>query len=430
MGKRSLTAALPLAVSALALAAPDARAETTLRMMHQGDPEYVSIYQEVSRRFTEANPDIRIELIYTPHDAYNERVGAAVLAGNLPDLMEVDAPFVSNYAWSGILRPLGDLIDPAVLADMTPSNVAQGTYPIDGGLYGIGLVDSSVLLYGNRRYMEAAGLRIPAGLDDAWTREEFEEALETLSAVEGVQWPIDLFRSYGSRSEWLTYAYSPILQSFGCDLIDRETWEASGTLDSAPCVEAATMMQDWFGKGWVVPQSAGGNQFYADGGKVGLAWGGHWFWQEAHAQLGDDLVIMPLPRFGERAVSPNGTWIWGITQNSAHPEEAARFLSFMLTDERVREVSKENAALPGLVTFEAESPLYAQGGDMHVAAEQSERTALPRPQHPAYPTITLAAMTAFDAIFNGADPQASLTRAAETIDEDIEDNDGYDPFGQ
>lgn len=430
MGKRSLIPALTLAASAIALTGTDAGAQTTLRMMHQGDPEYVSAYQDAARRFTEANPDIRVELVYTPHDAYNERVGAAVLSGNLPDIMEVDAPFVSNYAWSGILRPLGDLIDQALLDDMTPSNVAQGTYPIDDQLYAIGLVDSSVLLYGNRRFLEEAGIRIPTGLDDAWSREEFEDALRTLSGIDGVQWPIDLFRSYGSRSEWLTYAYSPILQSFGCDLIDRETWEASGTLDSEPCVEAAAMMQDWFQKGWVVPQSAGGNQFYAEGGKVGLAWGGHWFWQEASTQLGDDLVIMPLPRFGEKAVSPNGTWIWGITQNSEHPEGAARFLQFMLTDEAVREVSRQNAALPGLHSFEAESPLYAEGGPMRIAAEQSEETALPRPQHPAYPTITLATMMAFDAIFNGADPQTALTRAARTIDEDIDDNDGYYPFGE
>ena len=38
-------------------------------------------------------------------------------------------------------------------------------------------------------------------------------------------------------------------------------------------------------------------------------------------------------------------------------------------------------------------------------------------------------MQAVDEAFNGGDPKAALTAAAEKIDEDIEDNDGYPPFG-
>lgn len=54
---------------------------------------------------------------------------------------------------------------------------------------------------------------------------------------------------------------------------------------------------------------------------------------------------------------------------------------------------------------------------------------MPRPPHPAYPAITLAAQTAFTDIFDGADPKEELTKAAQEIDADIEDNDGYPPFG-
>jgi multiple sugar transport system substrate-binding protein len=33
-------------------------------------------------------------------------------------------------------------------------------------------------------------------------------------------------------------------------------------------------------------------------------------------------------------------------------------------------------------------------------------------------------------IFDGADPQSELTKAAKKIDADIDDNDGYAPFGK
>ena len=66
---------------------------------------------------------------------------------------------------------------------------------------------------------------------------------------------------------------------------------------------------------------------------------------------------------------------------------------------------------------------------MKIAFSQADY-AVARPPHPSYPTITVAYAKAFDAILSGADVEKSLTEAAKTIDEDIEDNDGYPPFGK
>ena len=87
--------------------------------MHQGDPGWVKAYGDVAKRFEEANPDVDIELIYAPHDAYNEKFSAAVMSKQLPDVMELDAPFLANYVWSGYLQPIKPLIDQDVLDDMT-----------------------------------------------------------------------------------------------------------------------------------------------------------------------------------------------------------------------------------------------------------------------------------------------------------------------
>jgi multiple sugar transport system substrate-binding protein len=51
--------------------------------------------------------------------------------------------------------------------------------------------------------------------------------------------------------------------------------------------------------------------------------------------------------------------------------------------------------------------------------------ALERPVTPAYPTITTAFAEAVQNIVSGADVQSELDRAVETIDQDIEDNQGY-----
>ena len=406
-----------------------AQAET-LKLMFQGDAYEIKNITATAQKFEAANPGVKIDLINTPHDAYNEKVGAAVSAKSIPDIMELDGPFLANYVWSGMLQPIEGLVDQAIIDDMTASNIAQGTYPIDKKLYAVGLTDSTVVLYGSRKQLTEAGIRIPTSVDEAWTKDEFQAALTKLSTAPGVKWPIDLFRSYGTKSEWITYGYEPLLISMGCDVIDRATWKAEGTLDGATCVEAAKMMQDWVQKGWVVPQSAGGNQFYAEGRPAALAWGGHWFYAEAEAQMGDDLVVMPLPKFGEKGVSPNATWIYAIAKDAANPQLAGKFLSFMLQDPDYRAGYRDHAGFPGLKSFAAASPLYAPSGAMAVAFEQASKTAVPRPPHPAYPTITLAFQNAMTNIFDGADAQQELTKAAKEIDADIDDNDGYPPFGE
>jgi len=62
-------------------------------------------------------------------------------------------------------------------------------------------------------------------------------------------------------------------------------------------------------------------------------------------------------------------------------------------------------------------------------AEQSATIALVRPVHPAYPVISASFERAMVNILEGADVASELARAARVIDEDIEDNDGYPPFG-
>jgi len=434
MGKRLLGSVLAgSAMAAVLVLSGAAMADTTIKVMHQGTPIWIKSYAAVAKRFEAANPGVKVELMYTPHDVYNEKIAAAVSANNLPDILELDAPFLANYVWSGYLRPMDGLLSKDLIADMTASDVAQGTYPIDNKLYAVGLTDSSVVLYAHKKYLKKIGARIPKGVDDAWTGQEFQDILTKLSKLDGVKWPIDIFRSYGVKTEWIPYAYEPAFLSMGCDFIDRKTWKAEGMLDSEACVKAAETFGGWVHNGWVVPQSAGGNQFYANGYPAAIAWGGHWFYAEAAAGMKDDkddIAVLPLPKFGKKGASPNGTWIWSVTKASKNPEMAGKFLEFMLTDKEHRKMAVSDSAFPGLKSFAAESPLYAKGGPLEVAFEQASKTAVARPPHPAYPAITVAVQEAMDKIFNDVPAKEALSAAAKKIDMDIEDNEGYPPFGE
>ena len=424
-GNRSLIAA----AAVFAMSSGAFAADTVIKMMHQGVPDRIKMYQDVAKRFEAVNPGVKVELVYAPHDSYNEKVSAVINAKQIPDILELDAPFLANYVWSGYLAPITQYLDKDLVADLTASAISSDTYPVDKKMYAVGVIDSTVLLYANKKHMEAINARIPKGVDDAWTAEELEANMQKLATLPGVKWPIDLLRAYGITSEWVTYGYSPAMQSAGCDLINRTTWKSVGTLDSEPCVKVLTAMQGWVKKGWVVPASAGTNAFYAEGNPASLLWGGHWIYSDAAKAMGDNLIVLPLPNFGKHSVSPNGTWAWSITKASKNPQLAGKFLNYFLKEDKVyRDFLIAQREFPAVKSLAAASSTYGPNGAMAVGIEQSEKTAVSRPAHPAYPVITSTFMKAVDAIFNGADVKKTLTAAAKSIDDDIDENGGYPPF--
>ena len=160
------------------------------------------------QKFNDMQDELQVNLTRLPEGSYNEQVSGAALSGDLPDLLDFDGPFLYNYAWAGHLIPIDDYVPQEMLDDFLPSIIAQGTY--DGQLWSLGQFDSGLAIWGNRSYLEEAGVRIPESVDDAWTFEEFNDALAALQALDQVEYALDVKMNYG-QGEWYTYAFSPIV---------------------------------------------------------------------------------------------------------------------------------------------------------------------------------------------------------------------------
>jgi multiple sugar transport system substrate-binding protein len=356
-----------------------------------------------------------------PEGTYTDAVNAAALANNLPCLLDMDGPTMASFAYAGYLLPLDSYVSEDLLADLLPSIVAQGTY--NGQLFSIGTFDSGLGIWGNRAYLEAAGVRIPTSVEDAWTLDEFNAALAALSDVEGVEEAIEFKLNYGA-GEWFTYGFSPILQSFGGDLINREDYQsAEGVLNGPEAVAAMEWFVSVFDNGWATRTPADDNAFIE--GRAALSFVGHWEYPRYSAALGEDLVLLPMPQFGPGHATGLGSWNWGITSTCANPDGAWAVLEFFLQPENVQRIAEAGGAVPSLNSALALDERFAEGGPLAIYAEQLNTIALERPVTPAYPVITAAFATAVDEIVNGADIQTALDTAVDTIDADIERNDGY-----
>lgn len=403
--------------------------DSGISIMFQGPDAEQSALKDTTERFT-AQTGIKVTLLYTPHDSYTSKLAGYFANKKLPDVIQIDAPNLANLAWSNYITSVEEYIDSDVIADMTPSNISQCTYSIDGKLYATGQADSTVLLFANRKYLEKIGARIPKSVKEAWTIEEFDSILGKLAALDEVMWPLDLMWSWNiGGSEWGTYAFYETFVSAGSDIINRKTWKAEGTLNNDTNVKVLEYFQKWSKNGWIVPKSAGENTLYNDKRQTAIAWNGSWSYATMSASMGDDLVAIPLPNFGNGTKAPNGTWIWGISATSKNKEAAGKLISFMMKDKQFLTEMKATGAFPGLKSFAEMCEDYTDPNKMAIAFEQANY-AVERPIHPAYPIITLEVSNAVEAALNGANIKETLDKAAKTIDSDIKDNDGYPPFGK
>ncbi len=390
---------------------------------HAGQPGERRVLAEQVARFNARTDGPEVEVKFIPEKSYNAQTQAAALAGELPDLLELDGPYVATYAWQGRLRPLDDLLPAAVKEDLLESLLVQGTY--GDKLYAVGSFESGLGLFVRPSVLKQIGARLPTHPREAWSAKEFDEILRKIAdidkAKDGDGAVLDLKLNYAG--EWFTYGFAPALHSAGGRLLAEDGTHATGILDGEPSVSALERIQSWIRDGLVDPNLD--DQAFVSG-RVALSWVGHWAFPDYRAALGDDLAVVPLPNFGQGTRTGQGSWAWGISRTSHQPEAAARFLVFILQPDEVLAMTEANGAVPGTQTSLGDSGLYGPKRPLQLFSVQlQEGYSVPRPRSPAYSTITNHFQRVFQELRDGSDVRDSLTKAAQAIDQEISDNRGY-----
>jgi multiple sugar transport system substrate-binding protein len=398
---------------------------TALSMWYHGagNSTESDIVHQIIDDFNASQSEYVIELEDFPQATYNESVVAAALAGDLPDIIDMDGPVMPNWAWAGYLSPL-DLSE-GTLDDFLPGTIGMW----DGEVYSVGLWDAAIAMYARRSVLEDNGIRIPT-LDDPWTLEEFDAALETLQATGDYEYAFDPGMAW--TGEWYPYAFSPMLQSFGGDIIDRDTYlTAEGVLNGDEAIAFGEWWQSLFERGLAPGTSQDGadrETGFVDG-KYALQWNGNWGAMPPLEAFGDDMLFLPAPDFGHGPKIGAASWQFGVSADSEHKDGANAFIEFALQDKYLAAFSDGIGLIPSTPSAAALTESYAPGGPLEVFFALSNEQAMIRPPTPAYLSAALTFEKAMADIANGADVINALDAAVDEIDADIEANNGYG-FGE
>lgn len=389
-----------------------------------GNPAELAVYDQIIADFNASQDQYEVRYTSFPQADYNTSVISAS-QGGLPCLLDVDGPVTPSWAWSNILQPLD--ISQEVVDTILPSATSYW----NGDLYSVGYWDAAVANYARQSVLEANGIRIPT-LDEPWTLEEFDAALETLQATGDFDYAWDI--GMRDQGEWYPYAFSPFLQSFGGDLIDRDTFlTAEGVLNGPEAVAFGEWFQSLFERNLVPGPSQ--TQAEAEAGFIGgnyaLQWNGNWRAvptidaMEANGESVDDLLFLPAPDFGTGPKIGAGSWQWGVTPDCEYPEGANAYLEFSLQPQYLAEFANTTGLFPASAGALDLTEMYQPGGPLEVFFDLSEAQSLIRPPTPAYNNISQSFTRALLDIANGADVQDTLDAAVDEIEADIEANGGY-----
>ena len=411
-----------LATLVAAGVAGTASAQTELSLWYHGagsaNAEEATMLQ-VIEDFNASQSDWVIAIESFPPIAYNDAVDAAALAGDLPDILDVDGPVMPGWAWAGYMQPLG--VDESFVDGWLPGPVGRW----NGEIYSVGFWDAAVAMTTRRSTLEKYDIRVPT-LDAPWTGEEFMEALTKIRDSGDFEFAFDPGMAW--TGEWYPYAFSPFLQSFGGDIVDRSTYQsAEGALNGDEAIAFGEWWQSLFTEGFApgTSQDGAARETGLLNGNYAIQWNGNWAALPAVEAFGDDVLFLPAPDFGNGPKIGAASWQFGISATSENPDGARAFIEFAMQDKYFAQFSDGTGLIPSTASAAAATQNYKAGGPMEVFYSLSEAQAVLRPVTPGYRVQALVFEKALADIANGADVADTLDAAVDEIDSDIEANGGY-----
>lgn len=411
---------LPLALTACSSKGGDSAATTeggktvvSLWTHSAGNATELDVLNKIISDYNASQSDFEVKKQDFPQDAYNDSVQGAAASNDLPCILDVDGPIMPNWAWNGWMVPTG--LTDADVEGFLPSTV--GKYKDE--IYSVGYWEATTMLFSRKSILDSLGIRV-ATVDKPWTAEEFADAQKKIKASGKFANAIDY--GVGDNSEWWSYAFSPLLQSFGGDLINRDNYEsADGVLNGDASVKFATWFQDQFKQGYSAKSNAQDRTEFEQG-KVALQYSGVWAYAKNSAKF-KDLVMMPAPDFGNGSKAGAGSWQYGLSKSCTdkQKEGALAYLKFSLDDKYLAEWSDVTSLIPVRDSAAAKTAKgwYGPGKPLEVATQIAAKNAVVRPVTPGYPVISQVFRTQLQNVMNGTAPKTGLDQMVTEIDSDI-----------
>lgn len=320
---------------------PAAGGPVTLRFAWWGSTARHEMTQQVLDAFTEAHPDVTVTGEPGDFSGYFDRLATQTAAGDAPDIISLGGAYVAEYAQRGALLDLGEVTEQLDLGSfMDDTAVTNGQ--VEGTQYAATTGVNALAMMANPAVFEKAKIDIPD--DTSWSWEEYADLAAELTA----KTPDGTYGSSGTLTHdsidcWARQRGESLYTPDGELGLTLETitglFELSKRLVDTKAAPPPTLITELDGapnEQTLMGTNRAATMLTWSNGLGALS-----------TASGQQLRLLDVP--GE-AGHP-GLWLqssqyFAIYAKSAHPEQAATLINFMVNSDEAGAIVKTDRGVP------------------------------------------------------------------------------------
>jgi len=313
-------------------------------------PENEWFFNKMCKAFEDANPGVKIKVIYeSDQAAAQNKLKAAVLGKNAPDIVNTYAGYTVTTL-SDALQDITQYIPKEDMEKITGWETLSKDSKLGNPIYGYpGRGNELGLMFYNKELVAAAGVDLE-GEGAPKNAQEFKAALQKIKdsgvlPITGVGNPYSTLFIFGAGSWWT--------QQVGPEVVTSNSLGTTKFADDEAFIEVCDFMYELYADGLLNEDWASAADpsaaFY--NGEAAMMPDGNWSIAYALEMMGDKLGVYFVPDFDDDVLYEDAA-IGGIgqaycvTSSCKNPELATKFLSFISSKENCIAWAKESSSIP------------------------------------------------------------------------------------
>ena len=311
--------------------------QTTIRVAWWGSQARHDLTVAAVEKFMEKNPHIKVEVEFVDWGGYWSKLATQVAGGLVPDVIQMDYAYITQYANNNVLEDLTPYIESGVVNVNNISDAMMASARVGNGLYAVPCGSTAPILMYRKDVLDQAGLTMPI----APTESEFAELQKLVYEKTG--------RTNGSQTNW-DNAMRTIVRCYGLNLYNEDGTALGfddpsyivylyqrylNEIEAGLCLEvgektAVSAFDAYVNDIWATCHSSNELSAYQKGSNC-------------------DLQLALLPTMDD-ATTPHSyckpTMFWSVAKTSAHKEAAIAFINYWTHDPDCADIMTLDRGIP------------------------------------------------------------------------------------
>ena len=305
---KKLVLILVTVLAAIFMIGCNEQGEDELTMLWWSDGTEGFVMQTLLNRYEEET-GVKITLVSTPYNEYEQRLATMISGGQAPHLARVTEGHLNNF--QDQILSLKDVFDEDQFKNLF--------FNADGEVIGLPMDITANGLFVNLDLLEKYGVNYPELGEEVWTWAQFETEMNKLRDKDDVTAP-GIFDHQAHR-------FMPLFYQHGVTLWD--TPYTTSNLKSAEAVATLQKLMNWYDNGFLSDQTYVVKNSAAEfrKGTYGFHMSGNWN-VSAYQNLTFDWTVVPMPK-GENRATILGGKSMAAFMNSGAEDEAKEFIAWL-----------------------------------------------------------------------------------------------------